>query len=623
MKQKKNIRNNVKDSNRRYFNPYETSASSNGKSLKRNDSRHTYQELKCTEAKKKSSPKVGITPKVQKRKSTKKQSVVEAKVRNQSTKRQQPTIKTRTNQEKRTKNINTRSSHSKNRPIKKKTKLTKAQRIYLKRKRQIQLAIRFFLVMVVVIGGIWGGNLMVENLAKTKVSYQVVKMGSLDTSTVFDGVVFRNEKIVLSEDEGYARYTVAEGEKVEKDGTVYVLVDEENLEATTAAKEEVDSQIYNQAEDKEALSTNLDQRYNLDQEVRKNIEEFYNNRYENSTSYIYNLRSKLDSSVTNRTELYASEQEESNQALIQLKQDIEANLAKYHRGKAVLQPGLISYYMDGYETENAIEVIETLNYSKYTEYQKGDTLTTLAPGNLKKEDPIYKIVLNNEWYVVSYIDTKDDEWTVGQVYDLAFDTMENQSIQFTLMTKAEEENKTKLVFKSANQISKFLSARDVSFSIGDKDMKGLKIPLESISELNLIKIPSEYVVTENNKQGVYRKQGEEVHFVPIDIYDEEEDMYSIIQDLTSVDSIQLNDTIVLKDTENAYKVTQMEVISGVYVINSQVAKFKEIELLTQNEEYALVKCNANSELKEMDKIISNPKSISKDQLLEDMKIQNE
>lgn len=625
MKQKKNIRSNVKDSNRHYFNPYETSASSNGNNLKSNTSKHTYQEMKRIETKKKSNQQVSIgsNTQKQKRRPTKKKNVTDANKEPKAIQRQQSTSKKHTMQGKTTKSINAMSSKRKRMPIKKKAKLTKAQRIYLKRRHQIQIVWRIFLMMSVIISGIWGGSLLVENLTKTKISYQVVKMGSLDTSTVFEGVVFRNEKIILSEDEGYAKYIAAEGEKLEKDGTVYVLVDEENLATTTVAKEEVDSQIYNEATNNEGFSTNLDKRYNLDQEVKKNIEQFYNNRYESSTSYIYNLRSKLDSSVTKRTDLYASEQEETNQALIKLKQEIEANLANYHRGKAVSQPGLISYYMDGHESENAIETIEALNDNTYNQYRKGNTFTTLAPSTLKKQDPIYKLVVNNEWYVVSYIDTEDDQWSVGYTYDLAFETLDNQSVQFTLISKKEEENKTQLVFKSANQIGKFLSVRDISFSIGDKNMTGLKIPLESIVELNLIKIPAEYVMKENDILGVYRKKGEEVIFVPLDVHNKSDDMYYIIQDLSNLDTIQLNDTLVLKDPEKTYKVTDIEVASGVYVINSQVAKFKQIELLTQNQEYALVKYNANSQLKEMDKIISNPKSVSKDQLLEDMKIQNE
>lgn len=625
MKQKKNTRSNTKTSNRNYFNPYETVTPLNDNRAKRKTPRNTYEKVQRASSLQKSDQKIRLKSDVNRldKVSRKKTTTTESK----KAKKRQVVQKTGTKSNNSSPKYTTYTEYTmppkRQLQVKKKAKLTKTQRMRLKRRRQMQAFLRITVVMCLTIGLIWGGFRLKEFFTRPVVSHQVVKMGSLDTSTLFEGVVFRNEKIITSEDEGYAKYIVAEGEKVEKDGIVYVLVDEENLATTTTAKEEVESQIYTEAEHKAATSNNQDKRYNLDQEVKSRFEEFYNNRYDSSTSNIYTLRSKLDSSITNRTNLYTAEQEATNQELVELKQDIEAHMERYQKGKAVTESGIISYHMDGYETENAKQAIGDLTYKTYNQYRKAASTTSLAPSTLNKEDPIYKLVSNNEWYVVTYIDTKDDQWTQGQSYQLNFDDVTTQKIQFTLISKKEEENRIQLVFKGTNQINSFLGVRNVSFSIGDKDTKGLKIPLEAVVELNLIKIPKEYVVTENNVEGVKRKKGNHTEFVALEVQNQNEDMYYMIQDLTDAQVIQLKDTLVHPQTGKAYEVTESEVVKGVYVINSQIAKFKEVEILTQNDEYALVKYNAKSQLKEMDKIISNPKSIKKDQLLEDMKIQNE
>ena len=625
MKQKKNIRSNTKTSQRNYFNPYETVTPLNNNRTKRKTPGNTYMKVQRGSSLQKSEQQtrmkndVNTLDKVSRKKRTttgpkkakKPQDVHRAGTRSNISSSQYSHYTEYTAPPKR------------QLQVKKKAKLTKTQRRRLKRRRQMQAAFRITVVMCLTIGLIWGGVELKDFLTRPVVSHQVVKMGSLDTSTLFEGVVFRNEKIITSEDEGYAKYIVAEGEKVEKDGIVYVLVDEENLATTTTAKEEVESQLYTEAEHKADTSNNQDKRYNLDQEVKSRFEEFYNNRYDTSTNNIYTLRSKLDSSVTNRTNLYTTEQEKTNQELIELKQDIEAHMERYQKGKTVTESGIISYQMDGYETENAKPVIAELNYKTYNQYRKAASTTSLAPSTLNKEDPIYKVVSNNEWYVVTYIDSNQDQWKQGQSYELHFDDITTQKIQFTLISKKEEENRTQLVFKGTNQINSFLGVRNVNFSIGDKDTTGLKIPLEAIVELNLIKIPREYVITENNVEGVKRKKGDNTEFVALEAQNKDEDMYYMVQDLTNAQLIQLKDTLIHPQTGKSYEVTESEVVKGVYVINSQIAKFKEVEILTQNDEYALVKYNAKSELKEMDKIISNPKSIKKDQLLEDMKIQNE
>lgn len=623
MKQKKKSPSSSQGPSRNYFNPYETTSTSK----RSHYTRSTYQEYRNSSSGMKSKQQVKKKTAVKpqsKGLSSSNVKKLSSQTKKASKKGQRVTQNKGAVNTKRMMNVEALTPEQRRMQMrKKKTELSRTQRLQMKRRRQLLFAFKIAFAMCATVGIVWGGMEVKDLLIRPTVSTQTVKVGTLDMSTLFDGIVFRNESVVYSEDQGNAKYIVAEGDKVEKDGIVYVLVDEENLASTATAQEDVDLKIYNEAENREATSGNQDQRYNLAQEVKAKFEEFYNNRYDGNTSNIYTLRSQLDSNVSNRTNLYTAEQEKNNQELVQLKQQIEANMENYQKGKVVTQSGIISYRMDGYETEDAAEAISNMTYQKYNQYRKATSVVRLAPSTLNKEDPIYKLVYNNEWYVVTYIDTKEDQWVEGQRYNLYFDEVTSKGIEFKLLSKKEEDNRTQLVFKTTNQIGSFLGIRDVSFSIGDKDLSGLKIPVQAIVELNLIKIPTAYCVTNNNVLGVYRKKGEITEFVPLQVQKVSDDMNYIIQDLTNASTLQLNDVIVESESGKTYQVTESETSSGVYVVNGQVASFKEIEILVQNGEYALVKNNAKSQLKEMDKIISNPKSIKKDQLLDDMKIQNE
>ena len=625
MKQKKKSSSSSKTPSPNYFNPYVTTPPRERGKVERLRPRHTYQgtnpsssgtKLKKQSSKKKASSvtKAPVTH-IKSKKGT-----VSPK---QTNKRKSMSSNVAQAQRRRTQHLDALTPEQRRMQMrKKKAKMTMTQRNQMKRRRQLQFALKIIMVMGITIGMVWGGFMLKEMLTRPTVSTQLVKTGTLDTSTMFDGIVLRNEKVINSEEQGNAKYIVAEGEKVEKGGLVYVLVDEAKLAATTSEQEEVDTQIYNKAEKNAETSNNQDQRYNLDQEVKSKFEEFYNNRYDSSTSNIYTLRSQLDSNVSSRTALYTAEQEANYQELVQLKQQIATNLGNYQKGKVVAQSGIISYRMDGYETEDAVKAIGEMKYSQYNQYRKAASMVSLAPSTIDKEDPIYKLVFNNEWYVVTYINTKEDQWTLNQSYDLHFDEGTSKNIQFTLVSKKEEGERTQLVFKSTNQIGSFLGARNVSFTIGDKDTTGLKIPIQAIVELNMVKVPTAYCTTKDNAVGVYRKKGEITEFVPLQIQSQGTDMNEIVQDLND-NSIKLNDVIVEPESGKTYQVKESEVVKGVYVVNGQVASFKEVEILVQNGDYALVRNSAKSELKEMDKIISNPKSIRKGQLLNDMKIQNE
>lgn len=623
MKQRKKTTSSSKITQRSYFNPYETTTPTRATS--RNTYRQYIESQGSRDRLKKTSPKSDSPKKSSNKTSSLNQKRSSKKSDIKKVQKSKKTLaKQQTKQEKGPVLNENLSPEQRRAQMRKKVNVTNSQKLKMRRRRQYQMVLRITLAMCITIGIVWGGVLLKEFLTKPTISTQIVRMGTLDTSDYFEGIIFRNEKVVYSEESGNARYVIAEGEKVKKDGTVYVLVDEKNLVTTTSEKEKVDTEIYNNAENDAVISNNQDERYNLDQEVRSHLEDFYNNRYENSTSYIYTLRNQLDSSVTNRTNLYAAEQEEKNQELVALKEQLEADLGNYQKGKASADSGIISYRMDGNETENAKETIEALTYETYNKMRKTASLSTLGQSEISSGDPIYKVILNNEWYIVTYVDAKAAEsYTVGQMYTINFDDLGGKKVNFSLASKKEEGDRIQLIFTTSNQMNDFLDSRAVKFSIGEKDTSGLKIPNQAIVEQNLIKIPTQFCTDVENKITVYRQKGEITETIELDVQYTQDDMYYIRQDLTDVNTIQVNDILVNQLDGSTYQVSEVETKQGVYVINNKVAKFKEIEILVQSDEYAIVKYMGKSQLKEMDKIISNPKSIKIDQLIDDMKIENE
>ena len=303
--------------------------------------------------------------------------------------------------------------------------------------------------------------------------------------------------------------------------------------------------------------------------------------------------------------------------------NIASNLEKYKSVQKTPESGIISYKMDGQEALN-YEAIETLDYSTYNKIFKKTSSENLVTTYVEKDDPVYKLVLDNTWYIVSYVDLKKGEaFTEGQNYALSFETLNEGEINFTLVSKVEENNRLRLVFKTQEQIGQFLTMRQVQFSIGNKNESGLKIPLQAIVEQRLLKIPVEYKIEKDNKVGVQRKNGEVVEFIEIKPQSEQQDMMYILQDVGNLSGLTVGSKLINPVSGGIYTIEEFETAQGVYVINGKIAQFKKIDIYVQNEDYALIRNNGSSQLKEKDKIISNPKNIKMDQLLEDMTIKNE
>ena len=616
---------------KKYFNPYEDHSASDytysrqiaqlrststaqhqeGQNIRSNKTKTKRQKINKLASESYSRPKVSTAPKKKNRQEVNHKTTQKRK-KKVSPAYRQPEIK------------ENRGVEGKPKVIKSK-KLTKRQRLLLKRQRQIRFAFRLIATMLLTIGFVFGIFFVKDQLTKTTISTQVVQIGSLDTSTTLEGVVYRSEKVVYGEDEGAAQYVIAEGEKVKKNGTVYVLADNEKITTTASQIEKVEKELYNNAEDSAATATNQDEKYNLALDVKNNFDEYYNNYFDGSTHAVYALRSKLDSNVRNRTEMYVMQQQKKDDEVAAEKIRLDAALDKYQNGKVADVPGIISFHMDGHEVEDALVGCNELTYEQYNKLKRSTATTQLGQGKLEKDSPVYKLVTNNAWYIVSFVSTKEDHYVVGNNYKLFFDQLGDLAVNFTLKDKKESEGRTKLIFMSNDQMSDFLSTRGVSFSIGNKDVSGLKIPVSAIVEQNLIEVPMAYAVKEEEKLGVYRKKGEVTEYIniPVQMVDNEKQVYYILQDLSDTKKLQLNDVLVKQESGETCQLTKSIVKQGVYVVNAKIANFKEIEIIDQSNEYAIVRNNNNSKLKEMDKIISNPKSVKADQLLDDMKVQNE
>ena len=109
--------------------------------------------------------------------------------------------------------------------------------------------------------------------------------------------------------------------------------------------------------------------------------------------------------------------------------------------------------------------------------------------------------------------------------------------------------------------------------------------------------------------GVLIVSGEKTKFTDLTIVTGDEDAVYIEPDGAGV---KMGDTILQGTGENAAQYTISELVphAGVYVANSSVANFVAIEILEQNQEYAVVQAGSIVGLQPFDTIVSDAKNIT-------------
>ena len=165
----------------------------------------------------------------------------------------------------------------------------------------------------------------------------------------------------------------------------------------------------------------------------------------------------------------------------------------------------------------------------------------------------------------------------------------------------------------------FATDRFLDVELIVEDETGLKIPKSSIVQKEFFLIPEEYVIPGGNNGGdsIMRQAvledgtlSSEVLEIEVYYFDDETKEYYL-------DSSILNsgDNIYKLDSQETFTVSKRATLTGVYNINKGYADFKQITILYENDEYAIVEPNMKYSLSVYDYIVLNAETVKDDQLI--------
>ncbi len=268
--------------------------------------------------------------------------------------------------------------------------------------------------------------------------------------------------------------------------------------------------------------------------------------------------------------------------------------------------GIVIYSTDGYETltldQMSASVFENEEYAK----------NQLINNNLVKAgDPVYKLCTSEEW---SIIIQENDLEKVEQLKELGYVKVrfiKNQDESWgkvSTFTNADGDSFVQLTF--TNSMITFCRDRYLNVELITEDEKGLKIPNSSIVTKTFFLVPKRYLIINNDgTAGVlrvkYDEQGNETsEIVDVEIYSETDTEYYL-----SNETLRSGDTLIMTDSNSRFTVSKTDTLIGVYNINKGYAEFRQISILYQNEEYAIVKPNTTYGLNVFDYIVLDSETV--------------
>ena len=416
-------------------------------------------------------------------------------------------------------------------------------------------------------------------------SFQV-KEGSLSSNNIYEGIALRDEEIVTANQAGYINYYAREGERVGVGNLVYTI-DESGKLAD-----------YLNADDGGNSLTSQDL-----SELKTEILGFVNNFDREQFNSVYDFKYNVSGTVLKLANANILEN------IDRINADGISELISFCNAP---NTGIVIYSVDGYENLTLEQFSGALFENK--EYEKKQLISNelIAIG-----DPVYKLSKAEDWSIVIKTDAeKEKELLDAEYVKVKFLKNQNTSwAEVSSYTNPQGEIFVQLTF--SNSMINFCTDRFIDIELILEEDTGLKIPNSSIVEKECFLVPKEYVTKGGNSNnfGVMREafteEGEAtVEFVETTVYSETENEYYLDDTV-----LRIGDDLIMPDSTATFTVSKRGSLIGVYQINKGYADFKQINILYQNDEYAIVKSNTQYGLSVYDYIVLDSSTVQPDEFL--------
>ncbi len=428
--------------------------------------------------------------------------------------------------------------------------------------------------------------MVVSYFRQTHITPYEVKLGSLAINNTYDGVILRDEAVITSDFSGYINYYARESEKVNAYAMVYTVDSTGKLAEMINDDTKEESSLSN-----ESLS-----------DIRNSISSFAVDFTPEKFSETYDFKYGIEGTVLKLA---------NNAVLANIDRLRAENYADSIDFGYAPESGVIEYYTDGYEglTAETItpEQVERVDYEK----------TSLHSNDLISEgDSAYKLITSELWTIIIEIDEERAQSLADKNYiEVRF--LEKNLTAWAGVSVLRQNGRTYAKLDFNNSMITFANDRFVEIELLDNAREGLKIPNSAIVERTFYLIPEDYMTNGGNSMDVgfnresYMEDGTlSTEFVPATIYNKDDGYVYVDESVFKV-----GDYIIKPEDGERYPISKQASLIGVYNINKGYADFKQITILNQNEEYAIVRSNSEYGLSVYDYIALKGDSVSENDFI--------
>lgn len=417
-----------------------------------------------------------------------------------------------------------------------------------------------------------------------QVAVYEVSLGTIAQNNTYTGVILREETIYNTDKSGYINYFNRDATKVGVSSYVYSI--DETGDFYRQIRQQNEQQLFLEEDSFD--------------ELEKIASNYVNSYYDKDFYQVYMFTHEIEAELMEIA---------SMNALSGLS-NYSGNMSSLHTYQAT-EPGIVVYNTDG------LENITLDNFSKdifdEASYEKNNLISR---EQVTAGEAAYKLITSELWTLLVPID-QELASALSDTDNLQILFKKDNSTAWGASNIINKDNEWYLVLTFQNSAIRFATDRFLEIDLMLADVSGLKVPLTALTEKEFFLIPKEYLTKggESSSNGVMRqytdKDGKTVmEFSSVVIAEETEDSYYI-----AGDSIQKGDIIIKPDSNEKYTLGETASLQGVYNINRGYAVFRKVEILFQNQEYAILDTDTNYGISLYDYIVLDASAISENEII--------
>lgn len=464
-----------------------------------------------------------------------------------------------------------------------------------------------FVVVVYVILMAYLLFIVYHALTKEAIHYVYAEAGEILNEGAFDGVFIRDETIVYSDTSGPVKYFVPEGDKVRLNTYVCVINQDEEMARI------LDEQINDHLNQLNRASNYTHEDYSI---LKDRIRSYVVEKKQKDLSYASVARDNLETTLYDLSQtVRITDQDlfDQIQKKIQAGQNKKLQNGTYYK---MAKSGVISYTIDGFESIN----VDT--FTPEVLAQEVTTIDMTKKQSISQGDPLYKVVDNYLFYLVSEIDPYSEKHLENRSYVSLFFPTKNISVDVKVHSTFREDEKIFAVYEFDRYFNLFFSDRKINYKIIYNQYDGLKIPNEAMTTKEVYKVPKSAIQYNKGsyqiqKSLAFSDQSSQSELVPIDIKEYYSDgEYAYVRSIDSEISLKAQDKILYVLDADAtisdmgtYTLEPSTKLEGVYVVNKGYTDFRRVETIYEDKDFRIIASQLKYSVGLYDKIVADSRGI--------------